>query len=97
LILLESKMSEWDESKTKVMARLKRAEGQVRAVIGMVEREADCEHVAQQLAAARKALDRAFYDLIACMTQRELASLGIKTAEAHKRLGHMTDLLSRYG
>lgn len=90
-------MSEWDESKAKVMARLKRAEGQVRAVIAMVEREDDCEQVAQQLSAARKALDRAFYDLIACMTHRELAALGIKEAAAHKRLGHMTDLLTRYG
>lgn len=90
-------MSEWDDSKLKVMARLKRAEGQVRAVIGMVEREEDCEHVAQQLSAARKALDRAFYDLIACMTQRELAALGLKTPDAKKRLGHMTDLLGRYG
>ena len=90
-------MSEWDESKAKVMARLKRAEGQVRAVIAMVEREDDCEQVAQQLSAARKALDRAFYDLIACMTHRELAALGIKETAAQKRLGHMTDLLTRYG
>ena len=90
-------MSEWDESKQQVLARLKRAEGQVRAVTGMVEREEDCEKVAQQLAAARKALDKAFYDLIACMTHRELAALGVKSAQAQARLAHMTALLARYG
>ncbi|TXH04766.1 MAG: metal-sensing transcriptional repressor [Nevskiaceae bacterium] len=90
-------MSDWDQSKAQVLARLKRAEGQVRAVAGMVEREEDCEKVAQQLAAARKALDKAFYDLVACMTQRELAALGIKGTQAQARLSHMTDLLARYG
>lgn len=90
-------MSEWDESKAKVMSRLKRVEGQVRAVIGMVEREEDCERVVQQLSASRKALDKAFYDLMACMTQRELSALGIKNKEAKDRLAHMTELLARYG
>ena len=90
-------MSEWDESKTQVISRLKRVEGQVRAVIGMVEREEDCERVVQQLSASRKALDKAFYDLMACMTNRELAALGIKSAQAKARLTHMTELLARYG
>ena len=90
-------MSEWDDNKAKVLARLKRAEGQVRAIVGMVEREEDCEKVVQQLAAARKALDRAFYDLVACITHRELAALGVREGAAKKRLDHMTELLSKYG
>lgn len=90
-------MSDWDESKAQVLARLRRAEGQVRAVVAMVEREDDCERVAQQLSAARKALDRAFFDLVACMTRRELAALGIEQGAARERLTHMTDLLARYG
>jgi CsoR family transcriptional regulator, copper-sensing transcriptional repressor len=49
-----------------LLLRLKRAEGQVRAVQAMIERGADCEEVAQQLSAARKALDRSFYELMAC-------------------------------
>lgn len=90
-------MSEWDAGKTQVLARLKRAEGQVRAVIGMVEREDDCEHVTQQLAAARKALDRAFYDLMACMTRRELEAAGVSGRKAMDGVKHITDLLARYG
>lgn len=90
-------MSEWEQHKTQVLARLKRAEGQVRGVIQMVEREEDCERVVQQLSAARKALDRAFYDLMACMTQRELTAAGVTEKKALARLDHMGELLARYG
>ncbi len=90
-------MSDWNEGKTQVLARLRRAEGQVRAVIGMVEREEDCERVTQQLAAARKALDRAFYDLMACMTRRELEAAGLSGRKAHDGVRHITELLARYG
>lgn len=90
-------MSEWEQHKTQVLARLKRAEGQVRGVIQMVEREEDCERVVQQLSAARKALDRAFYDLMACMTQRELTEAGVTEKKALARLDHMGALLARYG
>lgn len=49
-----------------LVLRLKRVEGQVRGVQGMIEVGQDCEAIAQQLSAARKALDRAFYELMAC-------------------------------
>ncbi len=90
-------MTEWAERKDRVLARLKRAEGQVRAVCGMVEREEDCERVAQQLAAVRKALDRAFYDMLACATQRELAASGAADRELLGRLEKVNELLARYG
>ena len=90
-------MAEWHERKYQLLTRLKRAEGQVRAVAAMVEREEDCEQVAQQLAAARKALDRAFYDMMACATQRELEAAGAADAKLVRRLDHMNELLARYG
>lgn len=91
-------MNEWNESKQRVLARLKRVEGQVRALSGMVEREDDCEKLVQQLAAARKALDRTFYDLMACMTRRELAEAGVNENQAvSARLDELTQLLARYG
>lgn len=90
-------MSEWEQHKVQVLARLKRAEGQVRGVIQMVEQEAECERVAQQLSAARKALDRAFFDLMACMTRRELAEAGVTEKKALSRIDHMGEILARYG
>lgn len=90
-------MSSWDQRKSQVLARLRRAEGQVRAVAAMVEREEDCERVAQQLAAARKALDRAFYDMVACMLERELDAAGVEDPALRTRLGHLSDVLAKYG
>ncbi len=83
--------------KRRVLARLRRAEGQVRGVAAMVEREDDCERVAQQLAAVRKALDRAFYDVMACATRRALADAGVTDETASSEVARVTELLARYG
>ena len=89
-------MSEWQDNKKQILTRLRRAEGQVRAVIAMVDREDDCAQVAQQLAAARKALDRSFFDMMACMMQRELETAG-HTPATMKKVSHISELLARYG
>ena len=59
-----------DSAKKKSMcARLARVEGQLRGVQRQINEEADCERIAQQLSAARKALDKAFFTLVACMIE----------------------------
>jgi DNA-binding FrmR family transcriptional regulator len=45
--------------------RLRRAEGQLRGIIGMLEEGRDCADVVTQLAAVSRALDRAGFKLIA--------------------------------
>lgn len=47
------------------ITRLKRARGQIDAVIRMLESGDECEDAVTQLAAAAKAIDRAGYSLIA--------------------------------
>ena len=47
------------EAKRKVVNRLRRAHGQLAAVIAAVEQDAHCRDVVQQLSAVSKALDRA--------------------------------------
>lgn len=71
-----------------LVLRLKRVEGQLRGIQAMVERGEDCEPVAQQLAAARKALDRAFFELMSCAIEhRELsATAGETDAERVHRI-----------
>ncbi|TNF58135.1 MAG: metal-sensitive transcriptional regulator [Burkholderiales bacterium] len=54
------------EHQRDVVNRLKRIEGQVRGLIDMVEAGRPCEDVAQQMSAARKAMDKAFYRMMAC-------------------------------
>lgn len=48
-----------------VVNRLKRAEGQLRALIAAVERGDDCRDVVTQLSAVSSALDRAGFAIIA--------------------------------
>jgi DNA-binding FrmR family transcriptional regulator len=65
-----------DQSATSdTIKRLRRAEGQLRGVIGMLEEGRDCADVVTQLAAVSRALDRAGFKLIAsglqqCLTER---------------------------
>jgi len=46
--------------------RLRRIEGQVRGLIDMIESGRQCEDVATQMSAARKAMDKAFYRMMTC-------------------------------
>ncbi|HEY4465620.1 MAG TPA: metal-sensitive transcriptional regulator [Streptosporangiaceae bacterium] len=48
-----------------VVKRLRRAEGQIRGVIRMIEEGRDCADVVTQLAAVSRALDRAGFKIIA--------------------------------
>ncbi len=53
--------------KKDLLHRLARIEGQLRGVqklIALADQPADCDAVAQQMAAARKALDRSFVQLL---------------------------------
>ncbi len=53
------------ESVTKIVHRLRRAEGQLAGVIRMLEAGRDCKDVVTQLAAVSKALDKAGFAIIA--------------------------------
>ncbi|WP_435865970.1 metal-sensitive transcriptional regulator [Streptomyces wedmorensis] len=77
-----------------VLNRLRRAQGQLAAVIAMVESGRDCKDVVTQLAAVSKALDRAGFKIVASgmrqcladdsdtppMTQEELEKLFLALA-----------------
>ncbi len=52
------------EAKRKVVNRLRRAHGQLAAIINAVDQDAHCRDVVQQLAAVSKALDRAGFLVI---------------------------------
>ena len=57
-----------------VLKRLRRAQGQLGAVIRMIEEERDCRDIVMQLSAASSAIDRAGFAIIAsgmrqCLTE----------------------------
>lgn len=83
-----------EAERKKLIARLARVEGQLRGVQKMVAAGQECETVAQQLAAARGALDKAFFEMIACAFRNKLGS-GL-APEVHAGLAEVTRLLAKY-
>jgi DNA-binding FrmR family transcriptional regulator len=84
--------------KKDVLNRLARVEGQLRGVqrlIALADVPADLETAAQQMAAARKALDRAFVQLLAgAMVTQTGNAASLEQAQA--QAGHLAALLEKY-
>ena len=85
--------------KESLVLRLKRIEGQLRGIQAMIAGGEDCEKVAQQLAASRKALDKAFFNVLACAIQAEPAPAAARSAKAsaENRLRQAAELLAKFG
>jgi len=60
--------------KRDLVLRLKRIEGQLRGIQSMIEEGADCEKVAQQLSASRRALDKAFFNVLVCAIETDASA-----------------------
>jgi CsoR family transcriptional regulator, copper-sensing transcriptional repressor len=68
-------------SRTDLLNRLKRAEGQLRGIQRMLEEGQECMDIATQMAAVRKALDSTYVRMTVCFMQQELhARLGTDEA-----------------
>lgn len=80
-------------SKKAIEARLARVEGQVRGIRRMIGEDETCEDIALQLAAARKALDRVFYEMVSCMIRMEAPG---NAAARSERAQKVAELLTRF-
>lgn len=74
------------EERAAVLNRLRRAQGQLAAVIAMVEDGRDCRDVVTQLAAVSRALDRAGFKIVASNMRQCLAGESPLTTEELERL-----------
>jgi DNA-binding FrmR family transcriptional regulator len=83
--------------KQDLVMRLKRIEGQLRGIQAMIESDAECERVTQQLSAARRALDKAFYNVLACALQSEVAGAPAGKAAVNDRVKQAAALLAKFG
>ncbi|MCU0769746.1 MAG: metal-sensing transcriptional repressor [Burkholderiaceae bacterium] len=77
-----------------LVLRLKRVEGQLRGIQRMIETGDDCEPIAQQLSASRKALDKAFFELLACAIEHPEFTLNRKETK-DRRIQRMARALAR--
>lgn len=68
----------------------------MRGIQAMIEREDSCDNVLQQMAAARKALERAFFATVACAYELEADAQKIDE-KAIRKLQVVSDLLVKYG
>ena len=62
-----------ETSRTDLLNRLKRAEGQLRGIQRMIDAGEPCLDIASQMAAVRKALDSAYVRMTVCFMQQELS------------------------
>jgi len=77
------------EAKRKIINRLRRAQGQLAAVITAVDGDAHCRDVVQQLSAVSKALDRAGFLVVStalreCLTNPDSDDAEPDVAELEK-------------
>ena len=85
------------ESRREVVKRLRRIEGQLRGVIRMIDEGENCLAVAQQMTAARKALDSVFAKMIVCYLEQELGECVVGDAQAERTFDDVGKLLKRIG
>jgi DNA-binding FrmR family transcriptional regulator len=81
-----------EQDKKALILRLKRIEGQIRGLQRLIDEDAPCASVAQQLSAARRAMDKAFHSMVGCLIESRLGAKGSAPANVKQAL----DILSRY-
>ena len=88
-----------EKSRTDLVHRLKRAEGQLRGIQRMIEEGEPCLAIASQMAAVRKALDSTYMRMTVCFMQQELhARVGTPRGRAEELdavLGDVQTLLGK--
>jgi len=79
------------KTRTDLLHRLKRAEGQLRGVQRMIEEGDDCLAIASQMSAVRKALDSAYVRMTMCFIEQEL---GERLGENAGAAGDLSQMMS---
>jgi DNA-binding FrmR family transcriptional regulator len=80
-----------ETSRTDLLNRLKRAEGQLRGIQRMIEEGEPCLDIASQMSAVRKALDSAYVRMTVCFMQQELKERLHLQPDAAQQLDAMLD------
>ena len=87
------------KTRTDLLHRLKRAEGQLRGIQRMIEDGDNCLTIASQMSAVRKALDSTYVRMTMCFVEQELgarlAAPGEAPADLAPLLKDMETLLGK--
>ena len=71
-----------DETQTDMQMRLRRIEGQVRGIIGMLEDGKPCEDVVTQILAARAGMDRVATEVLKCYVTEAISKEPVQEARS---------------
>lgn len=82
------------QQKAEMLKRLARVEGQVRGVQKLIDQDEDCEKIIQQMTAARKALDKAFHEMLACVIEANVCA--DEAPALADRMAQVRSLMSKY-
>lgn len=80
-----------EKSRTDLLHRLRRAEGQLRGIQRMIEEGDDCLAIAGQMSAVRKALDSAYVRMTVCFMEQQLGLSVRDTPDAQAELGQVLE------
>lgn len=80
-----------DKTRTDLLNRLKRAEGQLRGIQRMIEQGDPCLDIASQMAAVRKALDAAYVRMTVCFMEQEFGARFGEEAAGREQIGAVLD------
>lgn len=83
------------EQQDKMIKRLARVEGQLRGVQKLIHEGEDCERILQQMTASRKALDKAFIEMVSCLIESCVLDPDV-ARNGGERVAELRALLSRY-
>jgi CsoR family transcriptional regulator, copper-sensing transcriptional repressor len=78
-----------EKSRTDLLNRLKRAEGQLRGIQRMIEEGQTCQDIASQMAAVRKALDSTYVRMTVCYMEQTLSPKMAETPKGRKQFAEM--------
>ena len=88
-----------EQARGDILNRLKRAEGQLRGLQRMLEKQDDCMKISQQLSAVRKALDSTYLRMAMCLIEQEFqqrCAIDVEVkAEMAPMLRDMESILAR--
>ena len=76
-----------------MLKRLARVEGQIRGIQAMIRRGEECESIAQQFSAARKALDKAYQEMLACLLEETMLN---EHGDAQATLARVRAIFTKY-
>jgi DNA-binding FrmR family transcriptional regulator len=84
------------EDKKELITRLARIEGQIRGIQQMIEREEGSELVAQQMSAARAALNKAYFNLIVRTLEENCLIRTTTDPAIREKMSRLVTILEKY-